>query len=380
MTPGIDRLIAEISQYGLAGQRTGLITNQSGLSVTGEHTIDLLYRHTTLTRLFAPEHGIRGELQAGVHFGDSVDAMTGVHVVSLYGDNRKPKPETLEGLDALIFDIQDAGARFYTYLYTMAYAMEACAAKGLPMFVLDRPNPINAETVEGGLLNPQFSSFVGLYPVPYRYGLTIGEMALLFNKEFSINCDLTVVPMTGYSRSMWYGETGLVWVLPSANLPEPESCLIFSGSCVFEGTNVSEGRGTVKPFRFIGAPFINGSALAERMNSENHPGVFFRPHSFTPTFSKHQGSLCHGVEIHITDKNAIRPVTVGFSLLYAIREMFPEFAFLPPRYEGSRYFIDLLTGSDTVRLGKMRLEGLLSLYQQDSAAFAGMKELYHLYK
>jgi uncharacterized protein YbbC (DUF1343 family) len=378
--PGIDRLVSNKGKYNIKDRRAGLITNATGLNSAGRPTVDILAEMTRLTRLFAPEHGIRGSLAAGEKFGGGKDDITGLPVISLYGEQRRPSKDALEGLDILIFDIQDAGARFYTYLYTMAYAMEACAEHNLPMMVLDRPNPVNADTVQGGILNPDFRSFIGYYPIPQRYGLTIGECALMFNQEFGIGCDLTVVPMENYRRAMYFGDTGLFWVLPSPGLPSAESCILYPGTCVFEGTNVSEGRGTAKPFQAIGAPWIDAERLARRMNAMKLPGAFFRPHYFTPSASKHAGEHCKGVEVHCTDRDVFDPVAAGITLLFVIREDYPEFAFLPPGHEGRKPMIDLNTGSGDIRLGKKSLEDILDGYARDSSKFAVLKQEYHIYE
>lgn len=378
--PGIDNLIDNWSKYGLEGRRLGLITNPTGISKSGASTVDLLHKHGHLAKLFAPEHGIRGEFEAGIKFDDYADEKTGVSVLSLYGERRRPTREMLEGVDAVVFDIQDAGARFYTYLYTMAYAMESCAKFDLPMIVLDRPNPIGG-AVSGGLLDPAFRSFIGYFPITHRYGLTIGEAARLFNEEFGIGCELTVVHMTGYSRHMYYDDTGLLWVSPSPNLPTPQAALVFPGTCIFEGTNVSEGRGTTKPFQFVGAPWIDASQLSDKANALQLPGVYYRPQCFTPTFSKHKGEFCRGVELHVTDREAFDPVKAGTALLYIIRDSHKEFEYLPPYDEDGvlRPMIDLNTGSDRVRLGYLSLDELFEIYAQESARFAAMARRYHIY-
>ena len=378
--PGINNLVKDMGKYGLEGKGIGLITNITGLSAEGKSTIDLLHEKGRLVKLFAPEHGIRNEFEAGVKFENYADEKTGTPVISLYGENRRPSKAMLEGVDVVVFDIQDVGARFYTYLYTMAYAMEACAELGLPMLVLDRPNPIGGVKVEGGVLDPEFRSFIGYFPITHRFGLTIGESARMFNEEFGVGCNLTVVPMTGYERSMYYDETGLIWVVPSPNLPSLESCIIYPGTCIFEGTNLSEGRGTTKPFQFIGAPWIDPAKLADKANSLGIPGVFYRPQCFTPTFSKHKGDFCRGVEVHVTDREEFNAPKAGTALLYTIRDMYKEFEWLPSRLEGQKPFADLLSGSDRVRLGKHSLNELLGIYDKESGEFARMKAKYHLYK
>ena len=379
---GIDN-IEKYSQH-FEGKRIGLITNATGVNRNFESTVDILHRHFNLVKLFAPEHGVRGDLQAGITLEGYTDGATGLPVVSLYGANRRPTPEVLEDVDILAFDIQDVGSRFYTYLYTMAYAMEACAQNGKTCVVFDRPNPLNGVTVEGNILDLSCKSFIGLYPIPQRYGLTIGECAKLFNAEYGINCDLVVVPMTGWRRDAYFENTGIHWVLPSPNIPNIDSCFTFNCSCIFEGTNISEGRGTTKPFSFVGAPWLDSDKLAAELNSRKLPGVHFRPQYFTPllyhpTLSKHAGELCSGVEIHVTDRAAFLPVRTGLHMLYAIKEMSgSQFKWAPPFTEKHRHMIDYNTGNTYVREGR-NLDEILQIYGEDSKKFAEIKSKYHLY-
>ena len=380
---GIDRL--ENFAYLFEGKRIGLLTNCTGLNSKFETSIDLINKHFNLVKLFAPEHGVRGNLQAGVELDGYVDEHTGLPVVSLYGANRKPSAESLSDIDVFAFDIQDVGSRFYTYLYSMAYIMQACAENNKPFIVFDRPNPIGAECVEGGILNPSFSSFIGLYPIPQRYGLTIGECAKLFNTEFGINCDLTVVVMQNYRRDMYFEETDAHWVIPSPNIPTVESCFAFNATCIFEGTNVSEGRGTTKPFHFIGTPWINAAELENALNLRNLPGVIFRPHYFTPMsyhpqYGKHQNELCGGVELHIIDRRAFRPVKTGLTMLYTIRDMYSDhFKYLPPYPGDDKQMIDYNTGDSYVREAVYSLEEIIARYEKESQDFMRFKSKYHLY-
>lgn len=381
---GIDRL-QEFSHV-FEGKRIALLTNNTGINAEFESTIDLLHKNFNLTTLFAPEHGMRGNLQAGVHLESGVDDRTGLPVVSLYGAaSRRPTPEMLADIDVFAFDIQNVGSRFYTFLYSMAYIMQACAESGKEVVVFDRPNPLNASTVEGNILDISCKSFIGLYPIPQRYGLTIGECARLFNEEFGIGSNLTVVPMEGYTRNMTYEETGLAWVLPSPNIPTVDSCYAFNATCIFEGTNVSEGRGTTKPFHFVGAPWIDAEKLAEALNAQKLPGIIFRPHYFTPMpyhqkDGKHQGEFCGGVELHITDRDTVRPVRTGVTMLYTIRDLFPQdFKFLPPYSATGRHMIDYNTGDSYIRTAELSLEEVLEKYERDSQKFTKMKAKYHLY-
>ena len=380
---GIDMLEKNAAVFD--GKRVGLLTNCTGIDSNFVSSIDLLHSRFNLVRLFAPEHGVRGNLQAGVNLENYIDDKTGLQVVSLYGETRRPSKESLEDVDIIAFDMQDVGSRFYTYLYSMAYVMESCTENGKGFVVFDRPNPMNADAVEGNILNVKHSSFIGLYPIPQRYGLTIGECALLFNEEFGIGCDLTVIPMDGYKRDMYYEDTGAAWVAPSPNIPVVDTCFTFNCSCIFEGTNVSEGRGTTKPFSFVGAPWIDGFRLAEELNLLSMPGAIFRPNYFTPmiyhpSLTKYGGEACGGVEIHITNREAFRPVRTGVTMLYMIKNMFGRrFAFNPPYRKDAKHMIDCNTGDSYIREGKLSLNEVLELYESDSGAFAETKQKYHLY-
>jgi len=349
--PGIDVLVASEIQR-VKGGRLGLITHPAGVDRALRSTVDLLWQHpdVNLVALFAPEHGLRGDAQAGIAVHDSVDERTGLVVHSLYGATKKPALDILSTLDALILDLQDVGCRYWTFLYTMSYALEAAAEAGIRVIVLDRPNPVTGLHPEGNLVQEGFFSFVGGQPIPNRTGLTIGEAALLFNGAFGIGADLEVIPARGWRREMWFDETGLSWVPPSPNMPSPETALLYPGTCLFEGTNVSEGRGTTKPFELVGAPWIDAHRLACDLNERELPGVRFRPAYFTPTFSKHRDNLCAGVQVHVVERETIQPVRVGLHLLDAVRRHQPsEFAWLPPP-AGGRPFIDLLAGTDRLRI------------------------------
>lgn len=336
----------------LKGRRVGLVTNHTGVDSRFRSTVDLFHQHPDieLVALYGPEHGIRGAAAAGELVSSGTDPVTGVPVFSLYGASKKPSAEMLAGVDLLVYDIQDIGVRYYTYPYTLGYCMEAAKEHGIGVMVLDRPNPIGGETVEGNILDPAFSSFVGLYPMPVRHGLTIGELARWFN--LTIGCDLTVVPMSGYTRSMWWDETGLPFVPMSPNSTGVEMATLYSGTCLIEGTNLSEGRGTTKPFEQVGAPWVDGRRLADRLNALNLPGVLFRSVYFTPLTSKHKDQQCEGVQVHVTDRKAVQAVTLGLHLVKAIRDQHPDqFQFLPPYREGGKRFFDLLAGTDAWRLG-----------------------------
>ena len=315
------------------GKRVGLITNPTGMNKEFVSTIDILHEMGVLVCLFSPEHGVRGEHQAGAKVSFYTDEKNGVPVHSTYGGSLHIPREVLEPLDLLVYDIQDVGARYYTYVYTLSYAMEDCAAAGKPLVILDRVNPVGGG-MEGTILERPFSSFVGRYPVPSRYGLTVGEFARYINATEGIGCDLTVVPLEGWTRDTFYDETDLPWVAPSPNIPTVEAAFAYLCTCLFEGTNLSEGRGTTHPFEWIGAPWLKASELAEHFNRKGLPGVKLRECHFTPTFSKHKDTLCHGVQVHITDRRAFKPFETGLRLLWEIRQTHEEFAFLPPWKEG----------------------------------------------
>ncbi|MDA3931328.1 MAG: DUF1343 domain-containing protein [Tenericutes bacterium] len=374
---GID-LISQ-NKHLFKSKRLGLITNPTGVNHDLESTIDILNRETNLVAMFSPEHGVRGDLQAGVKAEDYVDDMTGVKVYSLYGKSKKPTKEMMGKIDLLAFDIQGVGARFYTYLYTMAYAMMACKEHNIPMVVFDRPNPVNANTVEGNILNTKYRSFVGYYPLPQRYGLTIGELARMFNEEFNINADLTIIKMENYHRDMDYSDTGLTFIFPSPNIPTMETCYVYLSTCIFEGTNLSEGRGTTKPFQMIGSPYLDVDWLTEVLKKQNLKGVKFRKTYFTPTFSKHKDMLCKGIELMITDKDIFQPVITGFILLTFIKNHHHEFEFLPSFSKDGHPFLDLLVGDNFLREGQYSIAELKKKINEDSEKFKQLKRRYHLY-
>jgi len=327
--PGIDSL-EQGSFEAIKGLKVALLTNHTGLTRDGRSTIDVLKSENaraarvTLVRLFSPEHGIRGALDEKV--GDSVDEKTGVPVRSLYGDtpeSRRPKPEDLSGLDAVIVDLQDAGARYYTYLTTMGYVMEEAAKAKVKVVVLDRPNPINAEKVEGPLADVEKLSFIAYHPIPVRTGMTIGELARLFNAERKIGADLDVVKMENYGRDLWYDETGLPWTNPSPNLRSVTGAAFYPGVGLLEATNVSVGRGTDTPFEVIGAPWMDGARMAATLNARNLAGVRFTPVRFTPSSSVHRGAACGGVRITLVDRKALDAVALGVHLMTALRDLHP---------------------------------------------------------
>ena len=340
----------------LRGVACGLIVHPA--SVTSDLTFSadaLPGAGFDVRALFGPQHGARGEKQDNmIESQYYADPVTGLPVHSLYGETRKPTREMLDGLDALLFDLQDVGVRVFTFVWTMALAMEACAEAGVRFVVLDRPNPIGCDRREGPVLRAGFESFVGLHPVPLRHGLTCGELALWLNDVRGIDCELEVVPCEGLRRWMRWPDTGLPWVRPSPNLPTLDSCEVYPGTVLVEGTNLSEGRGTTQPFEFIGAPYLDARALVERLDEHALPGVRFRLCHFEPTFQKHVGTICGGAQLHVTDVQAFEPVRTSVALLSAAKELAPDdFAWRDPPYEYEQTLppIDILWGHDGLRTG-----------------------------
>ncbi len=342
----------------LRGRRVGAILNPTSVDGRFRHLADMLAvaPDVTLGALFGPEHGVRGEAQYMQAVTSAVDARTGVPLHSLYGtsfESLRPRPEWLAGLDVVLFDVQDVGARYYTYLATMALAMEACAKAGVAFVVLDRPNPLGGLLVEGNHVAPGFRSFVGLYDVPARHGMTAGELARLLEAEQRWGTELTVVPCEGWTRAMAWADTGLHFIPPSPNMPTVDTALVYPGMCLLEGTNLSEGRGTCRPFEQFGAPWLQGHALAVALGALRLPGLAVRPVSFTPTFDKHRGASCAGAFLHVVDQAAFRPVRTGLAAVATARALAPlDFAWRADAYEfvsGTPAF-DLLCGTDAVRL------------------------------
>lgn len=378
-TIGLERLSSPEAAL-LRGKRVGLVTNHTGLTPGFESSVDALKAVARVEKLYGPEHGIRGDAGPGDHVASSVDGRTGIPVFSLYGESRKPTPEMLGGIDALVFDMQDVGCRFYTYIYTMAYAMEACAEVGLPFVVLDRPDPLGGAIVSGNAIQTACSSFVGDYGLPQRYGLTIGELALYLNGVRGLGCDLSVVRLESWTREAWQDEIGLPWTMPSPNIPTLESALVYSGTCIFEGTNLSEGRGTARPFELIGAPWLDCYATAEAMNRLELPGIRFRPLYFTPSCSKHSLSSCAGVQLHVDPRMRKEAplLEAAVRLLFAIRDLHPkDFAFLPAQ-SGGRPFIDLISGY--AGFGELTgPEPYLELCREGERAFREARRPYLIY-
>ncbi len=375
---GVDRLMENPDI--LKGKRVGLITNPTGINAERTSIVDLFDQSDDfeLTALYGPEHGVRGDAQAGSTISSYIDEVTGLPVYSLYGATKKPTAEMLENVDVLVFDIQDVGTRFYTYIYTMAYAMEAAAENNIPFVVLDRPNPQGGLRVDGPVLNPEYASFIGLYPIPLKHGMTVGELAQLFNTEYQIQADLEVVKMKGWKRSMMYEDTGLPFVMPSPNMPTTDTVNVYPATGLFEGTNLSEGRGTTKPFQLIGAPYIQAHEYAKELNDLDLPGVAFRAASFTPTFSKHSGKLTHGVEVYVTDPTRFESTKTGIAMIQTAHDLYPDdFEFL------ANDFITKLTGNAYVKdmiLEGAPLEEILTKIEDERDAFLPIRKEYLLYK
>ena len=392
------------------GKRVGLITNPTGVNSRLETNVELFYKNPkiNLIALYGPEHGVRGNSQAGEYVPFYIDTRFdipefSIPVFSLYGQSLKPPkgmfrdideymrsfdtqelgkiPELsmVESIDVLIFDIQDVGTRIYTYVATLAYCMEASAESDIEFIVLDRPNPINGISIEGPLLEyPEYSSFVGLYPLPVRHGMTVGELASYFNDEFlEKKARLTVIPMQGWKRGMWHDETSLPWVIPSPNMPSLDTATVYPGQVFLEGTNVSEGRGTTKPFELFGAPWIDGYRLTKELNRLNLPGVKFREAWFTPTFSKHKGELCGGAEIHVVDRNQYRSFDSSLFIIKTILEMYPE------NFKFHTDYFDKIMGTPKIREAIENgnaINDIIESYKEELNSFSKLREPYLLYK
>jgi uncharacterized protein YbbC (DUF1343 family) len=402
--PGIEVLLQERLAL-LQNKRIGLITNPAGVDSRVESSVELLACHPKLrlVALYGPEHGVRGNAQAGEYVPFYMDDKYHLPVFSLYGQTMKPavgmlknideymrtfdteatdktpRANMVEGVDAIVFDLQDVGTRVYTYIATMAYAMQSCAESDIEFIVLDRPNPLNGKDMEGPILQyPEFSSFVGLYPIPLRHAMTIGELALLFNDRYlPKKAKLTVVPMRNWQRRMWHSDTGLPWVMPSPNMPTLDTATVYPGQVFWEGTNLSEGRGTTRPFELIGAPWLDGYALAKKLNGLNLPGIVFREAWFSPTFSKFTGERCGGVQLHITDRRSYRSFATTLHIIETILAMAPD------KLQFHAKYFDKIMGNSQAREAlqkKTPVAEIVAGYREELRRFAELRQKYLLYE
>jgi uncharacterized protein YbbC (DUF1343 family) len=382
---GSERLLESTT---LDGKCVGVVSNPASVDHELRHIADRLAAHprARLAALFGPQHGFRSDVQDNmIETRHARDEIRRVPVYSLYSETREPTAEMLRGLDALVVDLQDVGVRIYTYIYTMANCLKAARRHGLKVIVCDRPNPIGGVAVEGMVLERGFESFVGMYPIPMRHGMTIGELARLFNDHFAIGADLEVVPMEGWRREMYFDATGLTWILSSPNIPTFDTTTVYPGTVLFEGTNISEGRGTTRPFEFVGAPWIVAERFCEAMNRTALAGVFFRPIVFEPTFQKHARQACGGCQIHVLDRRAFRPVATAVALMAAFRASDPgRFKWKDPpyEYELERMPIDVLTGSKRLREqieSGVPADEIARSWEKDVAEFERVRKGFLLY-
>lgn len=385
---GLEELLESEGAY-LSGKKLGLLTNQASVNRQLIHNRLLLQEKygPMLTTLFSPQHGFYSEKQDNMVESEHLrDQVTGLPIYSLYGDVRKPSEEMLEDIDVLVIDLMDVGTRVYTFMYTMVYCLQAAAEYGKRVVVLDRPNPLGGWVVEGNLLETACSSFVGLYPLPMRHGLTLGELALYFNSEFAIGADLEVITMRGWKRGMIFGDTALPWIFPSPNMPTPTTALVYAGQVVFEGTNISEGRGTTLPFELVGAPFADHEEILSILRRTELPGCFLRPLLFQPTSGKWASRVCTGFQVHVTDSRHYRPYRTALALLQSFMLLYEnEFEYKEPpyEYEFQRLPLDLILGSSDIRRKLeegMPIESLEATWQEDLQRFDRLRRKYFLYE
>lgn len=384
---GIERLCESRLDL-IEGARVGLVCNQASVDHELRHSADLL-RSTEgvkLTALFGPQHGIRGDVQDNmVETAHASDRETGLPVYSLYSETREPTERMLEGLDVLVCDLQDVGCRIYTFVYTIANCMRAAKKFGKRVVVCDRPNPLGGVEFEGNVLEPEFASFVGQFPVPTRHGMTVGELSRMFNEHWGIGCELEVVALEGWSRELWFEETDAPWVIPSPNMPTPETTKVFPGTVHLEGTQVSEGRGTTRPFELVGAPYVEAFELARRLESFGLPGVKFRPTGFMPTFQKHAGEACGGVQIHVVEREEFKPVITGVAVVKSLYDLYGgEFRWKEPPYEYvyDKNPFDVISGTDALRKAIQRgdtLETIRDSWKEGLLTFEAARADYLLY-
>jgi uncharacterized protein YbbC (DUF1343 family) len=384
---GLERLLDQRLDL-VRDARVGLVCNQATVDHSLRHAADVLHAHpqVRLTTLFGPQHGIRGDVQDNmVETAHGLDKQTGLPVYSLYSETREPTARMLQDVDVIVVDLQDVGCRIYTFVYTMANCMRVARALGKKVVVCDRPNPIGGEAVAGNVLDPAFASFVGLYPIPTRHGMTSGELARLFNETQGIGCDLEVVPMEGWARAMWMDDTDAPWVLPSPNMPTLDTASVFPGTVHLEGTQMSEGRGTTRPFELVGAPYIDPEDYGRRLNALGLPGVYYRPTVFQPTFQKHAGKSCGGVQIHVRDRDAFEPVKAGLAVVKVAYDMYTsDFRWKqdPYEYVFDKNPFDVISGTSALREaieGGRSLDDMEKSWQAGTEAFRRQREKYLLY-
>jgi len=381
---GLERLLSQGSEK-VGGRHIALLTNHTGVDRNMRHIVDLLASDDRfdLLALLAPEHGIRGEVQAGEKVSSYVDPRTGIPVYSLYGESYEPEDQLLRDVDAIVVDLQDVGVRYATYTSTLLRVMTKASHFDVDVIILDRPNPLSPKGIHGPLLQKEYTSFVGFHDVPVLHGMTLGEAACLLAHELGLR-EPIVIKMEGWERNLWYDDTDLVWVQPSPNLPTMDSLLLYPGTCLIEGTNISEGRGTTRPFEYIGAPWIDPYALLETLKIFEFPGILFRATYFTPMFSKHSGRSCGGVQVHILDRYALRPVELGAYLLRAFYLQDEEKFEWVQNSEG-RFFVDLLIGSDKLRKAvtsntDSELLDLITAWREDALSFTDRFREVQLYQ
>jgi uncharacterized protein YbbC (DUF1343 family) len=385
MRLGSERLLASSR---LNGSRVGVLANPASIDHKFRHIVDRLAASPdwTLTAIFGPQHGFQSDLQDNmIESAHAKDKRRNVPIFSLYSETREPTPAMLDLIDVLVIDIQDVGARIYTFIYTMANCLRAAARQNLPVIVCDRPNPIGGVAVEGPMLEKGYESFVGQFPIPMRHGMTVGELARLFNERYAIGAELEIVPMEGWSRDMYWDATGLPWVMPSPNMPTLDTAIVYPGTVLFEGTMLSEGRGTTRPFELIGAPWLDGEQLAERMSGAGLAGVHFRSATFEPTFQKHARATCGGCQIHVTSRREFEPVKAGVSLMRECYGLAPDrFGWRDPpyEYEHDKMPIDILAGSPALRQQieqQVPLDDIVMSWERRESDFAEMRRPYLLY-
>ena len=384
---GLEKLLSSEGSL-LNGARVGLICNQSSVDHELRHAADLFHEHKgiKLTALFGPQHGIRGDLQDNmIESAHAFDRTTGIPIYSLYSETREPTEEMLAEVDALVFDMQDVGCRIYTFIYTLANCMRAAKKYGKRVIVCDRPNPINGEMLAGAVLEPEFASFVGQFPIATRHGMTVCELARMFNEHFQIGCELETIPMDGWSRDLWLDETDAPWVLPSPNMPTLDSATVFPGTVHVEGTQLSEGRGTTRPFELIGAPYIFAEDYAKELNRIGFAGVYFRACGFQPTFQKHAGVTCGGVQIHVTNRREFEPGIAGVATVKVAYDLYTEhFRWKEPPYEYvyDKNPFDVIAGTDKLRKAIERgdsIETIAESWTEGLEKFVRDRERYLLY-